>query len=211
MRVAIFFATREGHTRRIAARIAADLETRGALVDVYNVRTAGPIDWSCYSSACVAASVHGGTHERRDGRVRRETPRRARTAVGGVRSVSLSEAGAEDEHRPDEHRRQSAADVQRMIDVFIKTTGWSLRAPSPPPAHSIHQVQPPDQVRHEADCAQNGGAHRYVTRLRLHQLAAVDRFAAEIGGSPISTSWVWFDRAASPRETRRGRDTPPRA
>jgi menaquinone-dependent protoporphyrinogen oxidase len=33
-------------------------------------------------------------------------------------------AGAEDEHRPDDHRRQSAADVQRMIDLFIKTTGW---------------------------------------------------------------------------------------
>jgi menaquinone-dependent protoporphyrinogen IX oxidase len=33
MRVAIFFATREGHTRRIAARIAADLEKDGALVD----------------------------------------------------------------------------------------------------------------------------------------------------------------------------------
>src|SRR5687768_5137070 len=124
MRVAIFFATREGHTRRLAARIAADLENSGALVDVYNVRTAGPIDWSCYSSACVAASVHGGRHEREMiAFVKKYRGELERLSAAFV-SVSLSEAGAEDEHRPDDHRRQSAADVQRMIEDFIKTTGW---------------------------------------------------------------------------------------
>ena len=124
MRVAIFFATREGHTRRIAARIAADLENSGVPVDVYNVRTAGPLDWSCYSSACVAASVHGGTHEREMiAFVKKHRAELERLSAAFV-SVSLSEAGAEDEHRPDDRRRQSAADVQRMIDLFVKTTGW---------------------------------------------------------------------------------------
>jgi len=125
MRVAIFFATREGHTRSIAARIAADLELRGAEVDVYNVRTAGPIDWSSYSAACVAASVHGGAHEREMiAFVRTHRHELERLAAAFV-SVSLSEAGAEDAHRPDDQRRRSAADVQRMIETFIKRTGWT--------------------------------------------------------------------------------------
>lgn len=124
MRVAILFATREGHTRRIATRLAADLEKSGALVDLYNVRTSVPVDWSCYTSACVAASVHGGTHEREMiAFVKKYRAELERLSAAFV-SVSLSEAGAEDAHRPADQRRQSAADVQRMIDVFIKTTGW---------------------------------------------------------------------------------------
>jgi menaquinone-dependent protoporphyrinogen oxidase len=124
MRVAIFFATREGHTRRIAARIAADLDTRGALVDVYNVRTAGPIDWSCYSFACVAASVHGGVHEREMIAFVKKHLRELERLSASFVSVSLSEAGAEDEHRPEDHRRQSAAEVRQMIEAFTKSTGW---------------------------------------------------------------------------------------
>jgi menaquinone-dependent protoporphyrinogen oxidase len=39
-------------------------------------------------------------------------------------SVSLSEAGVEDPAATPERRAQAAADVQRMIDVFLKETGW---------------------------------------------------------------------------------------
>jgi menaquinone-dependent protoporphyrinogen oxidase len=43
---------------------------------------------------------------------------------GAFVSVTLSEAGAEDVRAPIERRQQAAADVQRMIDVFIEETGW---------------------------------------------------------------------------------------
>ena len=96
MRAAIFFATREGHTRRIAARLAADLEQRGAEVDVYNVRTAGPIEWGNYSTACVAASVHAGTHEREMiAFVKKYRADLERLSAAFV-SVSLSQAGVQD-------------------------------------------------------------------------------------------------------------------
>jgi len=45
-------------------------------------------------------------------------------------SVTLSEAGAEDMHRPEPDRQRSAADAQRMIDVFVDETGWR-------PAHAL--------------------------------------------------------------------------
>jgi menaquinone-dependent protoporphyrinogen oxidase len=124
MRAAIFFATREGHTRRIAARLAADLESRGAVVDVYNVRTAGPIEWGNYSTACVAASVHAGRHEREMiAFVKNHRAELERLSAAFV-SVSLSQAGVQDAARTEDQRRRAAADVQGMIDGFIKATGW---------------------------------------------------------------------------------------
>jgi menaquinone-dependent protoporphyrinogen oxidase len=184
MRVAIFFATREGHTRRIAARMAADLETRGALVDVYNVRTAGPIDWSCYSSACVAASVHGGTHEREMiGFVKKHRGELERLSAAFV-SVSLSEAGAEDEHRPEDYRRKSAADVQRMIDGFVKTTGWRpARTLAAAGALKYTKYNPLIKFVMRRIARTMGGPTDTSRDYDFTNWTAVNRFAAEIAGS----------------------------
>ena len=123
-KTAIFFATREGQTRRVAERIAADLRAGGAVVDVFDLATAPAIVLSDYASACVAASVHIGKHER----AAVEFVKRHRTELERLSavfvSVSLSEAGVEDLKRSETDRRQSAADVQRMIDDFMKETGW---------------------------------------------------------------------------------------
>jgi menaquinone-dependent protoporphyrinogen oxidase len=40
-------------------------------------------------------------------------------------SVSLSEAGAEDEDSPPDKRAKAAAGVQTMIDRFLSETGWN--------------------------------------------------------------------------------------
>lgn len=124
MRAAIFFATREGQTRRIAARIADDLRERGVQVDLFDVGETRDIDFSSYSTACVAASVHVGHHEREMiAFVRTHRDELARLGAAFV-SVTLSEAGAEDPHRTEADRKQSAADVQRMMDIFFTQTGW---------------------------------------------------------------------------------------
>jgi menaquinone-dependent protoporphyrinogen oxidase len=184
MRVAIFFATREGHTRHIAARIARDLEKSGALVDVYNVRTAGPIDWSCYSSACVAASVHGGTHEREMiAFVKKHRAELERLAAAFV-SVSLSEAGAEDQRRPDDRRRQSAADVQRMIDDFVKTTGWIPgRTLAAAGALKYSKYNPLIRFVMKQIARTMGGPTDTSRDYDFTNWPAVDRFAAAIAGS----------------------------
>jgi menaquinone-dependent protoporphyrinogen oxidase len=125
MTVAFFYATREGHTRRIAEHIASALRAKHVDVDVYDVNLlATPIDWSRYVTAGVAASVHVGHHEpEMIAFVRRQREDLAR--LGAVfLSVTLSEAGAEDRLAPKDRREQAAADAQRMIDVFIEETGW---------------------------------------------------------------------------------------
>ena len=125
MTAAVFYATREGHTRKVAERIAADLRTRGALVDVMDVRECPrPPDWSKYSTACLAASVHLGHHEKEMVAFARNHREALARLDAAFVSVTLSEAGAEDTRRSEHDRRASAEDAQRMIDVFVRETGW---------------------------------------------------------------------------------------
>jgi menaquinone-dependent protoporphyrinogen oxidase len=124
MTAAVFYATREGHTKKVAERIAADLRARGALVDVYDVRDNPAPDWNRYSTACLAASVHLGHHEKEMvafAKMHRSALVRLDAAFV---SVTLSEAGAEDPDRSAGDRRAAAEDAQRMIDVFVRDTGW---------------------------------------------------------------------------------------
>lgn len=124
MKAAVFYATREGHTRRVAGRIADDLRRHGIETDVMNVREITGVNWDLYSAACVAASVHIGTHEpEMVAFVRRHQAQLARLGAAFV-SVTLSEAGAEDRRRSDADRRRCADDVKRMIDLFVRKTGW---------------------------------------------------------------------------------------
>ena len=117
--------TKEGTHGASPGYIASELRRKLVDADVYDVgHLASPIDWSRYASACVAASVHIGHHEREMiAFVKRNREDLAR--LGAVfLSVTLSEAGAEDPQAPTERREQAAADAQRMIDVFIEETGW---------------------------------------------------------------------------------------
>src|SRR3954469_25859872 len=61
MTAAVFYATREGHTRHVAEHIASELHAKGMQVDVYDVKgPAVPIDWTRYTMGYIAASVHVG-------------------------------------------------------------------------------------------------------------------------------------------------------
>jgi menaquinone-dependent protoporphyrinogen oxidase len=125
MRAVIFYATREGQTRRIAEHIATELRRHTHEVELYDVNTVSvSIDWPPYDWACVAASVHAGHHEpEMIAFVKRH--RQALERLGAAfLSVTLSEAGAEDIRAPMERRERAAADAQQMIDVFLQETGW---------------------------------------------------------------------------------------
>src|SRR5436190_21328818 len=96
MRTAIFFATREGHTRKIAERLADDLRALGADADLFDVSITDTVDWSKYGAACVAASVHVGNHELEMINFATRHRMRLEGLSAPFISVTLSEAGAED-------------------------------------------------------------------------------------------------------------------
>jgi menaquinone-dependent protoporphyrinogen oxidase len=63
--ILIVYASTHGHTARIASRVAAALRYDGLAADAHDVRTmapaASPAD---YDGVVVAASIHGGRHQR---------------------------------------------------------------------------------------------------------------------------------------------------
>lgn len=123
-RVAVFFATQEGHTREIAERIMLDLRKGGFDVDLHDVRHALTFDLKEYSAAVLAASVHRGNHEKEMIRFVRDHRQELGRMPTAFISVSLSEVGAERrEATPAEHI-QFVADVEMMMDKFFEQTGW---------------------------------------------------------------------------------------
>ena len=125
MRAVIFYATREGQTRRIAEHLALTFAAHGVEADALDVRTERrSIDWASYDHVIVAASVHAGHHEREMVAFARSHRPQLEKAHASFLSVTLSQAGVEDPSYTAEERTRAEADVQRMIDVFVTESGW---------------------------------------------------------------------------------------
>jgi menaquinone-dependent protoporphyrinogen oxidase len=123
--ISVLYATREGHTQRIAEHVAAELRGHGCTVTVTNVGDpAAPQRLHDCDAAILAASVHAGRHEA-------EMLRFVTTYRGELErlptaflSITLSEAGAERSDATPEAHVQFVADVQQVLDKFFTDTGW---------------------------------------------------------------------------------------
>jgi menaquinone-dependent protoporphyrinogen oxidase len=181
MKTALFFATSEGQTRRITDRIASDLRSAGVGVDVIDLDRMRLVNWVDYAAACVLSSVHLGKHEPSAVEfARRHRSDLVRLSAAFV-SVSLSEAGVEDLRRSESDRKQSAADVQDMIDRFVRETGWQ-------PARVLPVAGALAYTRYNIflrfvmkQIARKAGGPTDTSRdHELTDWAAVDRFAQEL-------------------------------
>jgi len=124
--IAILYATREGHSRRIAQCVARTLSSKGFNVELKNLREASPVmELSGYSAAILTASVHAGRHEREMVKFVKSHRAELEMLPTAFLSVTLSQAGAEMLESSPEARSRSSSDVQRMISEFIGDTGWS--------------------------------------------------------------------------------------
>lgn len=125
MKAAIFFATREGHTRLIAEHIALALSAEHIHAAMFDVKVEHRmLHWPGYDRVFLLASVHAGHHEpEMIAFVKAHRAQLERLSAAFV-SVTLSEAGAEDPLAPPERRAEAARDAQRMVDVFVEETGW---------------------------------------------------------------------------------------
>lgn len=123
--VAILYATREGHTRRIAEHVAAAMRARGLPADVLEVvAESGLFSPERHAAVVLAASVHGGVHEPEMVSFVRRHRDELENLPSAFLSVSLTEATAEDEARPPDARREAGDDVRAMLETFFKSTGW---------------------------------------------------------------------------------------
>jgi menaquinone-dependent protoporphyrinogen oxidase len=120
----VVHATRSGHTRRIAEHIADRIRTLAHEVQLQDVRTEALPPLTRYSAVILAAGVHLGHHDREMVRFVR-TRRQELTEVPTLfLSVSLTEAAAEDFHRPDDERLEARRATLKVLRDFVLETGW---------------------------------------------------------------------------------------
>jgi len=123
--VAVFYATREGHTRRIAEHVAATLRQRGLDAVVGDVRARRAVlAPGSYAGIVVAASVHAGRHEAEMIRFVKEHRAEIEGVPNAFISVTLSEAGAERSAATPAEHAKFVSSVQDVIDRFVDETGW---------------------------------------------------------------------------------------
>lgn len=123
--IGILYATREGHSHRIADHVAAALRGRGLAVIVAHVADDDRrVVVDELGMVIAIASVHGGRFEPEmvDFARRHASTLTARPAA--FVAVSLSEAVAEDLSAPPGVRAAATEDVQRSLDRFFEETGW---------------------------------------------------------------------------------------
>ena len=123
--VGVFYATREGHTQRIAEHVAADLRVRGIEPKVENLRSPSTtIHLSDYAGVILAASVHIGEHESEMVNFVKQHRSELEAMPTAFLSVTLSEAGAERPGTTPEGHARFAADVAKVVHAFFEETGW---------------------------------------------------------------------------------------
>ena len=123
-RVAVLFATREGHSKRIAERIMFDLLSLGFDSDLLAVKRHPPFDLAHYSAALLVASVHAGRHEKEMVRFVRDHKQELEAIPTAFVSVTLSEAGAEMPDKSPAEHDQFVRDVDLMMGRFFCETQW---------------------------------------------------------------------------------------
>jgi menaquinone-dependent protoporphyrinogen oxidase len=129
--IAVFYATREGHTHKIAERVADDLRKRGFEAHVNDLRGEAVIDLTNYAGAILAASVHAGTHEPEMVAFVKQHRAQLESMPSAFLSVTLSEVGAERANATAEEHARFVADVQGMLNRFFEETGWHPRRVKP--------------------------------------------------------------------------------
>jgi|SRR5579883_1880868 len=123
--IGVFYATREGQTRRIAEYIGSRFQQQGFAVDAANVSDRAAVSLKSYSAVILAASVHAGRHEREMVRFVERHRAELDAIPNAFISVTLSQAGVQRANATAAEHAAFMADVQKMLDVFIKDTGWT--------------------------------------------------------------------------------------
>ena len=186
--IGVFYATREGHTQRIAEHVAASLRQRGLEATVHDVRAHAAFNLDQYAAAVVAGSVHAGRHEAEMVSFVKEHVAVLERLPSVFLSVTLSEAVAE---RPDATPAEHAkfvGDVQKVIRRFFEDTGWHPKRVKPVAGALLYT-----KYNFLVRCVMKRiarGAGGSTDTSRDHEYTdwvALDRFVAELADE-ISTS-----------------------
>jgi menaquinone-dependent protoporphyrinogen oxidase len=116
--VLILYASKHGHTAKIASRIADALREDGAGADVRDVDSAATLSPRDYDVVVVGASIHAGHHQRS----MTDWAKRHAAVLSDMPSAFFSVSlGAADD------TEESREATRSYVDDFLDDTGWTPR------------------------------------------------------------------------------------
>jgi menaquinone-dependent protoporphyrinogen oxidase len=112
----ILYASKHGHTAKIADRLAEAIRADGLTVEVHSADTAKDVSPDGYDAVLVGASIHAGHHQREIVDWAKEHQAALAERPTAFFSVCLAIADETDESRAAAHK---------YVDDFEDETGWS--------------------------------------------------------------------------------------
>jgi menaquinone-dependent protoporphyrinogen oxidase len=116
LRLSIIYGTTQGHTAKIAARLAETITAEGASVETIPAGEAAVPAIQRADAVVIAGSVHRGSHQAELTEFVRDHRRLLRDMPTAFVSVSLTAAEEDEELR---------AETRRVIDEFVEDTDWT--------------------------------------------------------------------------------------
>ncbi len=121
--ILIIYGTTEGHTAKIASRLAETISAKGYEVDVFDSRQMpGDISLGSYAAALIGASMHAKGFQQSVREFVQQHHAALKRMPSAFFSVSLTEA-----YPPGEHLPERAA-LQEHIERFLDDTDWEPQA-----------------------------------------------------------------------------------
>ena len=206
-RVLIVYATREGHTRKVADHIAATIRARDREVDAIDAAALPPdLDLARYQLVVLAASLHMGKYEREIIAFAKGHHGELDCVPTAFLSVSLAEATIEDETRPQDVRIEAG----RALKGHDRPLPGSGRAPPEMDrtcrgGAPVQRVRMGDSLGDAAHLEEGGRTDRHVARLRDDRLGLPRQVRRWVGGGPGAGGGG--DVAAAKRVSRRAAAT----
>lgn len=112
----VVYASKHGHTAKIATRLAEAMRHEGLEVDLREVGQADDAKPTRYELVVVAGSLHQEHHQKEI--VKWVTERRETLADVASVFISVSLSAADDSE-------ESQSGMRRCIDAFVEQTGWT--------------------------------------------------------------------------------------
>jgi menaquinone-dependent protoporphyrinogen oxidase len=175
--VLIVYATREGHTRKVADHVAAALRARDREVDVLAAAAPPPdLNLARYPCVVLAASLHMGKYEREMIAFAKRHHGELDRVPTAFLSVSLAEATVEDGTRPETARSEAGNALKATVDRFLEQT-------------EIH----PRWIVPVAG-ALPYSAYGWVTRLVMRHISKMEGGPTDTSRDYEMTDWISLDK-----------------
>src|SRR4051794_23775879 len=119
--ILVTYASKHGHTGKIAARIARAAAEAGASVELRDVEGAAHVDLADYDAVVVGSSIHAGKHPREIIDWAREHHAALNALPSAFFTVCLSAA---------EDTAGARRPTRGYLDAFLQAPGWTPATPA---------------------------------------------------------------------------------